>query len=76
MPMNSMPHFDVRPPMHHDPYPPQIPKNSLQPDNFNPPQTGPIQAPQVNVVQRISGIVKSQLSHIQSIMLYADRKTQ
>lgn len=66
-------HFDMRPPIHHD-YPPQPPKNSLPPESF-PQQQQPL-PPQVNVVQRISGIVKSQLSYLQSIMLYADRKTQ
>jgi hypothetical protein len=75
-PLNSLSHYDVRQSMHHDPYPPQPPKTSIQSENFNSAQPGQIQGPQVNVVQRISGIVKSQLSFIQSIMLYADRKTQ
>jgi hypothetical protein len=63
-------HYDMRQPMHHDSYQPQ-PKS----EGF-PQQQGQQTQPQVNVVQRISGIVKSQLSYLQSIMLYADRKTQ
>jgi len=46
-----------------------------QPDSSfsQPTQAG--QLPQVNVVQRIAGIIKSQLSFLQSVMMYADKKT-
>jgi len=64
-------HFDTRQPMHHDPYPQN--KGGMPVDNFQPNQP---QAPQVNVVQRLAAIVKSQLGHLQMIMQYADRKTQ
>lgn len=60
-------HYDMRPQLHHEPYPP-APKA----EGFQQPPPLP---PQVNVVQRLSGIIKSQLSYLQSIMLYADRKT-
>lgn len=76
----GMPHYDMRPPMHHEPYPPQpqtLKGNMQPPEGFQPQQQPPPSLPpQVNVVQRISGIIKSQLSYLQSIMLYADRRTQ
>lgn len=71
-PPSMVSHFDTRQPMHHDPYP----QNKGMPvDNFQSNQQQP-QAPQVNVVQRLAAIVKSQLGHLQMIMQYADRKTQ
>ena len=70
-PPSMVSHFDTRQPMHHDPYPQN--KGSMPVDNFQPNQP---QAPQVNVVQRLAAIVKSQLGHLQMIMQYADRKTQ
>jgi hypothetical protein len=76
IPPPGMAHYDMRPPMHHEPYLPQQPKGGLQSEGFQPQPQLPQLPPQVNVVQRISGIIKSQLSYLQSIMLYADRRTQ
>lgn len=70
-PPTMVPHFDGRQPMHHDPYPQN--KVGMPSENF---QSNQAQSPQVNVVQRIAAIVKSQLGHLQMIMQYADRKTQ
>ncbi len=70
-PPSMVSHFDTRQPMHHDPYAQN--KGGMPVDNFQPNQP---QAPQVNVVQRLAAIVKSQLGHLQMIMQYADRKTQ
>lgn len=79
-PIGAMPHYEMRPPMHHEPYPPQQQplKGGMQPpEGFQSQQQQPPPLPpQVNVVQRISGIIKSQLGYLQSIMLYAERRTQ
>ena len=70
--------FDVRP-MHggsNDIH--QHSKNDMGafiPNNPPPPGGSIPNGPQMNVVQRISGIVKSQLSVLQGILSYVDKKT-
>lgn len=45
--------------------------NTIHPGGGNPPNP----SPQVNVVQRISGLIKSQLNSLQGILAYVDKKT-
>jgi hypothetical protein len=65
-----MPHYDVRnmPGTHLEYQPKPI-------DNYAPPPTQPPPS-QINIVHRLSGIIKSQLPFLQQIMIYADKKTK
>lgn len=63
MPMSMPPPLEYRPPVHD--YPPPMKTN----DNFTSP-------PPVNIVQRLSQIIKSQLSSIQSSMHMVEKKNQ
>jgi hypothetical protein len=70
--MSSMapsPHSHYDPRMPHSEYVPPKPMT----DSYGP-VGGPL-GPQVNVVQRISGLIKSQLSMLQGILSYVDKKT-
>jgi len=60
-------HFDVRGMQGHGDYQGSKP----MPESYMPPPTNPPLPPQMNVVQRISGLIKSQLSVLQGILSYA-----
>ena len=67
--------FDMRPMhnTHNDVH--QSSKNDMGSYMNNPPTGNPPNLPQMNVVQRISGIIKSQLSVLQGVLSYVDKKT-
>jgi hypothetical protein len=75
--MSSMapsPHSHYDPRMTHQDFVPPKPIGEA----YGVPPVGPVPVPvgpQVNVVQRISGLIKSQLSVLQGILSYADKKT-
>lgn len=74
-----MQHYDARPSNIQDSYQsggikPSHPSESYPQNQQN--TVAPQPLPQVNIVQRISAIIKSQLPMLQSTMLYAERKTQ
>jgi hypothetical protein len=63
-------HYD-RPPMHEGYQ--MKPMSSIVQDSFSQPSANTM--PQVNIVQRISTIIKPQLSFLKAIMMFADKKT-
>lgn len=64
---NSGNHFDARGIQNHNDYPGGKPVQD--------PYMSGAPPPQMNVVQRISGLIKSQLNVLQSILIYAEKKS-